>query len=163
MDLEKTLLGNTKVVYHSPMSESKTQKLHYGTHLLLLLSSVANGSTLDRPEELCDFLTALIQAIGMRILDGPRTVTEVTENDQYGHSVVVILYESHAAVHSYPTRRSLFLDLFSCKSFKYQDVIAICHSYFGSFEISEHLVLNRGVNWHGSVKMNTRKLTKRDS
>jgi S-adenosylmethionine decarboxylase len=133
------------------MSINDGTSLNYGTHLLLLLSSIENSEPLDSPESLCDFLSALVAKVGMRVLDGPRAATEHADPDKYGHSAVVILYESHAAVHTYPARASLFLDIFSCKPFNDQDVISACLDVFGRFEITEHLVLNRGVHWNKSA------------
>jgi S-adenosylmethionine decarboxylase len=139
------------------MPTNDVRYLNYGTHLILLLSSIENGEPLDSPDGLCDFLVKLVAKVGMRVLDGPRAVTEHAEPDKYGHSAVLILYESHAAVHSYPARGSLFLDLFSCKPFDDQDVISACRDVFGGFEISEHLLLNRGVHWNSSADASIRE------
>jgi S-adenosylmethionine decarboxylase len=93
----------------------------------------------------------------MRVLDGPRAVTESADEDKYGHSAVIILYESHAAVHTYIARHSLFLDVFSCKSFSDGDVIEECHRVFGDFDVAERLVLNRGAHWNGSAEASVRE------
>ena len=135
-------------------SKDESANSSYGTHLILLLSKVGNGAALDSPQGLCDFLTSLVARIGMRVLDGPRSATEAVDTESYGHSAVVILYESHAAVHTYPVRGSLFLDLFSCKAFDVDDVIDACHEYLGDFAVSERLVLDRGAHWNGAADAN---------
>ena len=119
----------------------------YGTHLMLRLGEVELVDKLDDRLAIDTFLTELVTGIGMRILDGPRTQTERANPKRYGHSGTVILYESHAAVHTYPRLRSLFLDLFSCKSFDVAAVMTIIRRFFGSFSIVESVVLDRGYHW----------------
>lgn len=43
--------------------------------------------------------------------------------DESGLSGFVIISESHFAVHTYPEKGILFLDIFSCKSFSHQEAI----------------------------------------
>lgn len=131
-----------------------TPASNYGTHLLLRLSEVENKAALDSPHGLCDFLTTLVRNVGMRVLDGPRSATETTDSDRYGHSAVVILYESHAAIHTYPARHSAFLDLFSCKPFDDEVVVRTCHEFLGHFDIAERLLLDRGTHWNGTAESN---------
>ncbi len=119
----------------------------YGTHLMLRLGNVENVSVLDEPGQIGAFLSGLVTGIGMRILDGPHTKTEAADAVRYGHSGIVLLYESHAAVHTYPALRSLFLDVFSCKSFDVGAVVRIAHETFGDFNIVESAVLDRGHHW----------------
>jgi S-adenosylmethionine decarboxylase len=138
------------------MSINDAGTASYGTHLLLLLSGVEKAAALDSPVGLCDFLVDLVGKIGMRVLDGPRAVTESTDEDKYGHSAVIILYESHAAVHTYPARRSLFLDVFSCKPFDDGEVVDACHHVFGGFDVAERLVLNRGAHWNAPAETSVR-------
>jgi S-adenosylmethionine decarboxylase len=138
------------------MSINDMKPLNYGTHIMLLLSNVKNRDVLDSPKGLCDFLRDLVAKVGMRVLDGPRAATESGDSEKYGHSAVIILYESHAAVHTYPVRGSLFLDLFSCKPFDDEDVISACHEFLGEFEVSERLLLDRGAHWNGSAETSIR-------
>ncbi len=71
----------------------------------------------------------------------------VTDPERYGHSGVILLYESHAAIHTYPNLRALFLDVFSCKSFDVSAVVQLTESAFGQFKILESTVLDRGHHW----------------
>lgn len=114
---------------------------------MLRLGDVENGRSLDCPEAIEQYLTGLVTGIGMRILDGPHVSTEDSDPARYGHSGVVVLYESHAAVHTYPLMRAMFLDVFSCKSFDVADVVRITAAAFGSFRIVETNVLDRGTHW----------------
>ena len=75
------------------------------------------------------------------------------DDARYGHSGVVLLYESHAAIHTYPARRSLFLDVFSCKLFDVRSVVQISHETFGNFNIAESTVLDRGHHWDANIEI----------
>lgn len=119
----------------------------YGIHLMLRLGSVEGVQELDSPVAIEEFLRRLVRGIGMRILDGPYMKTEAADSESYGHSGIVLLYESHAAVHTYPTRRALFLDVFSCKAFEVAEVLATARFAFGDFEVVETSLLDRGHHW----------------
>lgn len=119
----------------------------YGTHLMLRLGGIARFEALDDPDLIQAYLGDLVTGIGMRILAGPYTKTEDADSARYGHSGIVLLYESHAAVHTYPNLRSVFLDVFSCKPFEVSAVLAITEDSFGRFDIVESAVLDRGHHW----------------
>ena len=119
----------------------------YGQHLLLRLGSVELQPVLDNPAEVAAFLSGLVALVGMRVLAGPYVATEDTDPARYGHSGVVILYESHAAIHTYPRRRELFLDIFSCRPFATDCVLQACREHFGEHEVLECTLLDRGQHW----------------
>ncbi|WP_062993080.1 S-adenosylmethionine decarboxylase family protein [Nocardia anaemiae] len=129
------------------MTSIDTQARSYGQHLMLRLCDIERVDALDDATLLSDFLVALVHAIDMRILEGPHAAAESGDDDHYGYSAVVILYESHAAVHTYPNRRELFLDIFSCRAFEAQQVYNTCTRFFGGFTVSEYAVLDRGLHW----------------
>ena len=124
----------------------------YGQHLMLRLCDVTGAERLDDPDGINEFLVTLVHAVGMRILDGPRVATEQGDRSHYGHSAIVLLYESHAAVHTYPVRREMFLDLFSCRTFRVADVLSVCGKSFGSFGVRELTLLDRGHHWEAPVE-----------
>jgi len=136
------------------MSTDPAKTLSYGTHLMMLLGGVQHGGALDSPDGLSQFLVGLVDTIGMRVLDGPIVATENGESDRYGHSAVVILYESHAAVHTYPARATLFLDVFSCKPFDERTVLDACRTFLGEFTVMERMVVDRGAHWNGTARDN---------
>lgn len=119
----------------------------YGTHLMLRLGEIEKPAALDAPEGVASFLEDLVLGIGMRILAGPHVDTEVADPDRYGHSGVILLHESHAAIHTYPNLRALFLDVFSCKAFEAAEVVRLTEDAFGKFKILESTVLDRGHHW----------------
>jgi len=128
------------------MSEAEAKKV-YGSHLMFLVQHVEKPERLDDPDLLREFLCDLVKRIGMRVLDGPHTTSESGDDAHYGHSGVVILKESHAAIHTYPLLRSFFLDVFSCRFFEPAEVKTTCEDFFGTFEITEDHLLDRGTHW----------------
>ncbi|MEV8607165.1 adenosylmethionine decarboxylase [Amycolatopsis sp. NPDC051373] len=79
-----------------------------GRHVLAEFSGVA-AELLDDVEFLCDSLERALRKAGA-------TVREVTSTrfDPQGVTVVALLSESHASIHSYPERGSVFVDVFTC-------------------------------------------------
>lgn len=123
----------------------------YGRHLMMRLGAIEGDDLLDDPAGLERYLGDLVTGIGMRILSGPHVSTEDHDGDRYGHSGVVVLYESHAAIHTYPRRRSMFLDVFSCMHFEVGDVCRLTKEAFGSFDVIESRLLDRGLHWVGDA------------
>jgi S-adenosylmethionine decarboxylase len=119
----------------------------YGLHLTLRLSEVERRDVLDDCQSVGDLLVSLVHRIGMRILAGPLAGREEGDRDHSGCSGVVILYESHAAIHTYPDRGELFLDIFSCRPFEAAEVIELLRSILGYFRIVEQATQQRGIHW----------------
>lgn len=119
----------------------------YGTHLTLRLGEVERSDVLDSPHQLGAFLEQLVAGIGMRLIAGPVVATEAGDDDHYGHSAVAILAESHAAVHTYPRRSQLFLDVFSCRPFEPETVLTVCDGILGTCTVMESAVFERGYHW----------------
>lgn len=119
----------------------------YGLHLTLRVSEVENRTALGDPGRIATFLRELVHAVGMRILAGPVTGIENDPPENAGCSGVVILYESHAAIHTYSTRGEAFLDIFSCKPFEIERVRMKLRHFFGAHRITEETVVERGHHW----------------
>lgn len=119
----------------------------YGLHLTLRLSQVERLGVLDGAKPLADLLTTLVDRIGMRILAGPLVGEENGVPEKRGWSGVVILYESHAAIHTYPELGEAFLDIFSCRWFDIDTITQTLGEFLGSFTISEQHLFDRGVHW----------------
>ena len=79
----------------------------YGRHLLLTFAGCA--ANLDDLDLVRADMVAAIQAAGATIL-----ATSQHRFDPHGLSIVFLLSESHASVHTYPESGSCFLDIFTC-------------------------------------------------
>ncbi|MEV0895870.1 S-adenosylmethionine decarboxylase [Actinoplanes sp. NPDC049802] len=120
---------------------------HYGDELTLRLSGIADTSMLDNDETLTRFMRDLVDRIDMTVIAGPLVATETGPPEKAGKSAVVILAESHAAIHTYPHLREILINVFSCKPFHEEDVLDEFHRLVGDFEITEHSLTRRGEEW----------------
>ncbi|MEU4694253.1 S-adenosylmethionine decarboxylase [Actinoplanes sp. NPDC023714] len=120
---------------------------HYGDELTLRLSAVTDIRPLDDERTLTTFMRDLVTRIGMTVIAGPLVATEGGPPEKSGKSAVVILAESHAAVHTYPHLREVLVNVFSCKPFREADVLAEFHRLVGDFEIAERTLSRRGEEW----------------
>lgn len=79
----------------------------YGRHLLLNFSGCQND--LDNLEQIKRDMVLAVETVGAHILS-------VLEHkfDPHGVSVVLMLSESHASIHTYPEHQACFLDIFTC-------------------------------------------------
>ncbi|WP_430783127.1 S-adenosylmethionine decarboxylase family protein [Actinoplanes sp. G11-F43] len=120
---------------------------HYGDELTLRLSGIGDTRSLDDDAALTRFMRELVDRIGMTVLAGPLVGTEAGPPERAGKSAVVILAESHAAIHTYPHLREIFVDIFSCKPFREADVLDEFHRLVGDYEITERTLTRRGEEW----------------
>ena len=123
----------------------------YGVHMSALVGHVRPLSFLDSIPDIEMFLQTLVGGLGMRIIGGPLTSTESGPVDRYGHSSVVLLAESHAAVHTYLSREAMFIDVFSCRAFETHTVYSTLGRFIDSFEIIEESLQGRGVHWSSDI------------
>lgn len=124
----------------------------YGLHLMMRVSNVRNRAALSNSESINRFLVELVHELGMNVLAGPMVTEEAGEPQRAGYSGVIILYESHAAIHTYSNLGEAFLDVFSCKPYDVTRVEDVMSRYFGEFEIIEQTTLGRGVHWGTNVE-----------
>ncbi len=125
---------------------------HYGDELTLRLSGITDTRLLDDDEALTTFLQDLVTRIGMTVIAGPLVATEQGPPQKAGKSAVVILAESHAAIHTYPHLREIFANIFSCKPFREADVLAEFHRLVGDYRITERTLTRRGEDWPRDVQ-----------
>ncbi len=124
----------------------------YGLHLMMRVSNVRNRAALSDGESINRFLVELVHELDMNVLAGPMVTEEAGEPQRAGYSGVIILYESHAEIHTYSNLGEAFLDVFSCKPYDVTRVEGVMNRYFGEFEIVEQTTLGRGVHWGTNVE-----------
>ena len=120
---------------------------HYGDELTLRLSGISDIRLLDDEGALTTFMRELVDRIGMTVIAGPLVATENGPPEKAGKSAVVILAESHAAIHTYPHLREILVNVFSCKPFREADVLDEFHRLVGDYEITERVLSRRGEEW----------------
>lgn len=119
----------------------------YGKHLTLMISDVENIDVINSEKAIKEFLNELVQRIKMRILVPPIVGFEDGGFENVGYSGVVILYESHAAIHVYSGLRKAFIDVFSCKAYDEKEIAAYIAEKVGNYKIEEYAVADRGRHW----------------
>lgn len=94
-----------------------------GRHLIID-AYVKDGTVLNQPEKICDLFDELVKALDMEYLQRPAayrvpiTPTNLaTDEDDGGWSVICQITTSHIALHGWPLRRAVMLDVFSCVEF----------------------------------------------
>jgi S-adenosylmethionine decarboxylase len=112
-----------------------------GRHLIL--DGYVKDSSVFTTEKLSALFQNLADALGMKILQGP-TFLEVPLDesklksdvflDEGGLTGSCIISTSHMALHAWPIRKYLSLDVFSCKDFDVGRAMTVIH---------DHLVLGQ--------------------
>ena len=123
----------------------------YGMHLTLRIGQIERRTALVGTQQVTTLLETLVERVGMRVLAGPMVAEERGIPERHGWSGVVILYESHAAIHTYPNQQEAFIDLFSCKDFEPSLVLDTLRSFLGSFVVLEQDMHDRGYHWGTNV------------
>lgn len=92
-------------------------KYGYGPHLMLDLND-CDSAVLDSLEACFKLLNELPPKIGMTKITQPNIFRyEGRFPGDEGITGVVIIAESHISLHTYPRKKFVFVDLFSCKTF----------------------------------------------
>lgn len=125
---------------------------NYGLQLTLMATRIKNKELLSDTNFIAEFLVDLVARISMRVLAGPLVAVETGLPEKQGCSGVIILYESHAAVHTYSHLGTLFLDIFSCKMFAPGEVASFLRETFGDIEIAEETSYQRGRDWDQNIE-----------
>ena len=120
---------------------------HYGDELSMRIVDVERVQSLRDDATIETLMVQLVERVGMRILAGPVVGTEYGGPQQSGKSAVLILAESHAALHTYPELGQAFFNLFSCKPFSESTVLATLTEFLGDFAVVERKLVRRGDGW----------------
>ncbi len=102
-----------------------------------------------------EFVRALLdrypEEIGMTKIAPPHVCKyEGSRPEDWGISGFVLIAESHISIHTFPKRRFVWVDIFSCKGFDDKRVVADMQKYFGLVDVQTR-VLPRGLEYPHSV------------
>ncbi|MFQ5860376.1 MAG: S-adenosylmethionine decarboxylase [Dehalococcoidia bacterium] len=93
------------------------------------------------------FLDTCPESIGMTKISEPSVLHyQGSREEDGGVSGFVLIAESHISVHTFPVRRYVNVDVFSCRSFDAQRVLAEIRELFALEEL-RNWVLDRGVEY----------------
>ena len=107
----------------------------------------ADPSSLTDVDLVHDFLDWFPDRIGMPRIAPPQVYTHQSHKAQdWGVSGFVLIAESHITVHTFPDRRYLNVDIFSCREFDADESLGIVKKWFG-LDRTESRVLDRGLEY----------------
>ena len=115
---------------------------HFGLHLTLD-GYFCNARALDNLGLVTRVLTDLPERMRMKRLMPPYVVRAPAHRrkDPGGWSGFVIIQESHVSVHTFPARRFVSIDVYSCKDFKTAPVISYFRRTFGIRKVEKNIVI----------------------
>ena len=113
---------------------------------LLIDGHDGNPEILQNQSLISKFLEELPNKIGMTKLMKPQVNKyEGTNSQDWGISGFVIIAESHISVHTFPERKYINIDVFSCKNFDIEKTISQVKSYF-KLEKVKSWTIDRGID-----------------
>jgi len=112
---------------------------HYGKHVVLT-AGACNAALLEK-EKIADFCRDMVEKIDM-VAFGEPFVERFGEGDEVGISAVQLIQTSAITIHTNDDARDMYLDVFSCKDFDAETVLAVVNEWFAP-ESLEHEVLLR--------------------
>ena len=87
---------------------------------LIVDGKCKNRLLLTSEEALSNWLEIVVDFIGMTVIGGPYVLFYPAGNGKdRGLTGIVVLAESHVAVHTFPEYEEVDIDIYSCKSFDY--------------------------------------------
>ncbi|MBI2165333.1 MAG: S-adenosylmethionine decarboxylase [Chloroflexi bacterium] len=100
------------------------------------------------PEAIYQLLDTYPGLIGMNKVSEPLVRTYVGPvPEDWGISGFVIIAESHISIHTFPDRRFVQIDVFSCKEFDAEEALKeLCRAF--SFRAVKTWVLERGLEYY---------------
>ena len=132
------------------------------THLHLVIDGYGGDrDTLQNAEIVRDFLERHPGEIGMTKIAPPQVHSYTGQKpEDWGVSGFVLIAESHIAVHTFPERGYINVDLFSCKLFDSTRSADVVRRTFGLNEV-ETCVLERGVEYLDSREARSDMISQR--
>lgn len=129
----------------------RKQRSGYGPHLMLDLND-CNPAILDDLDACFRLLNELPEKIGMTKITQPYVFryTGLIPEDE-GITGVAIIAESHISLHTYPQKRFVFVDLFSCKPFDVKEAKDHIVQFFQSKSPAVHMQ-ERGAAFPTAVR-----------
>jgi S-adenosylmethionine/arginine decarboxylase-like enzyme len=113
---------------------------YYGKHLILSAAQ-CNENLLDL-KIMTDFITQLVDKIDMRAFGEP-VVARFGGGQEIGISGVQLIETSAITIHTNDNARDMYLDVFSCKDFDENVVVAFINELFAPENITQQTILRK--------------------
>jgi S-adenosylmethionine decarboxylase len=112
-----------------------------GTHLILDLKDCEEIKRLSSKRFIRKFILKAVDISKMKPISKPMVIYyEPKEKEESGVTGFIIILDSHISVHTYPFKKSLYFDLFSCKSFDSDKMIDYSKEVFKPKRIHKKLI-----------------------
>ena len=106
-----------------------------------------NAAKLWDTELVRRFLNEYPDALDMTKITEPRVLEyDAPRPEDSGVSGFVIIAESHISVHTFPHKRYVNIDIFSCQTFDHERALQDAKELFG-FDEAQSWLLDRGLEW----------------
>jgi S-adenosylmethionine decarboxylase len=116
---------------------------NFGQHLTVDLGGCI--SDLTKTDVIFDFLLELATNISMTPITLPYVIKWLDKGTTIeGVSGFVIIAESHISIHTYPEKKELYADVFSCRNFNVNRAIDLFTKVFQPKTIEKNIV-KRGI------------------
>jgi len=122
--------------------------MHFGEHITID-GYEGDFDALNSEENVRSCLTDLVSTLGMHALLGPEVVSAADNQikDPGGWSGFVIIAESHIAIHTFPRRRFVSADVYTCQNgLETELIIDFFKDRFKLAEVETHFV-KRGTKY----------------
>ncbi|MBU0461147.1 MAG: adenosylmethionine decarboxylase, partial [Nanoarchaeota archaeon] len=117
---------------------------YFGPHLMLDLGECDFDILVDKAK-IAELLAELPGKIGMTRISKPDVRKHLDKGAKTaGVTGVVILAESHISVHTFPDKKYVFVDVFSCRPFDTEKTKKLLVRFFSSKKPVAHVV-KRGI------------------
>ena len=138
---------NFKAISISRKSARKPRYVTFGKHLTLDAYN-CDCDALNSMEKIFTFLDTLPEQIGMHKIITPYVIKCAGNDlkDCGGISGFVMIAESHISIHTFPDKKYLTMDLYSCNMFDHQKVITIVKNLFKYKSLEKHII-KRGLKF----------------
>ncbi len=124
------------------VTEKELLRPHFGLHLTFDGHN-CDPLVLNSRRKVEEFLNSLVGALGMKKLFGPKVIRAKGNflKDPGGYSGFVIIQESHFSVHTFPKRRFVSIDVYSCRDFDYKKTIFLIKKFFRVNSVETNIVI----------------------
>lgn len=122
--------------------ELALKKPHFGLHITLD-GYKCNYEILNNLKAVFDFLNSAVRELGMKKLLEPRVVSAKAnfKKDPGGYSGFVMIQESHISIHTFPKRRFVSIDVYSCTDFDYKLMIKFTKEFFQIKSVETNVII----------------------
>ena len=112
-----------------------------GKHLIIDLKNCKNLEILSDTRFIEKFLLKLVDIAEMKAITKPKVLYYEHEDEkESGVTGFVIISDSHISIHTYPVKKTLYMDLFSCKQFDVEKIVNYVTDTFKSSKFEKRLI-----------------------